>query len=149
MNNQSSINTAYDLPFEVSYSPGPLLSSGGSVNVECSVQDRRKFDQDTLSDVIELFAGLAQSGALAGSELQPWNSGVEISAPPDGGCFRFEKCRLDERALIVLAWKRMPSPPPPCAHSGLHKKLGWLSTIDITLTSVTGLTWYYFAFVAG
>ena len=50
---------------------------------------------------------------------------------------------------IVLAWKRMPSPPAPCAHSGLHKKLGWLSTIDITLTSVTGLTWYYFAFVAG
>lgn len=49
---------------------------------------------------------------------------------------------------IFLALRRMPSPPRPCAHSELHKKLGWLSTIDIVLTSVTGLVFYYFAFVA-
>lgn len=49
---------------------------------------------------------------------------------------------------IVLALRRMPSPPQPCAHSRLHKTLGWLSTIDIVLTSVTGLIFYYFAFVA-
>ncbi len=49
---------------------------------------------------------------------------------------------------IVLALRRMPSPPQPCAHSGLHKLLGWSSTIDIVLTSVTGLIFYYFAFVA-
>ncbi len=49
---------------------------------------------------------------------------------------------------IVLALKRMPSPPAPCEHSSLHKKLGWLSTIDITLTSVTGLLFYYHAFIA-
>ena len=51
-------------------------------------------------------------------------------------------------ATIILALRRMPSPPQPCAHSELHKKLGWLSTIDIVLTSVTGLVFYYFAFVA-
>ena len=49
---------------------------------------------------------------------------------------------------IVLALKRFPSPPVPGAHSGLHKKLGWASTIDITLTSVTGLYWYSIAFMA-
>lgn len=51
-------------------------------------------------------------------------------------------------ATIVLALKRMPSPPAPCDHSPLHRRLGWISTIDITLTSITGLIFYYFAFVA-
>lgn len=49
---------------------------------------------------------------------------------------------------ITLALRRMPCPPVPGAHSILHKRLGWLSTIDIVLTSVTGLIFYYFAFVA-
>ncbi len=51
-------------------------------------------------------------------------------------------------ATIVLALRRMPSSPGPSAHSRLHKSLGWISTIDIVLTSVTGLIFYYFAFVA-
>jgi len=49
---------------------------------------------------------------------------------------------------IGLALRHMPSPPQPCPHSRLHKTLGWLSTVDIVLTSVTGLVFYYFAFVA-
>ena len=49
---------------------------------------------------------------------------------------------------IVLALKRFPNPPQPSAHSALHKKLGWISAIDITLTSVTGLIFYYNAFMA-
>lgn len=48
---------------------------------------------------------------------------------------------------IVLALKRFPSPPVPGEHSRLHKRLGWLSTIDITLTAVTGLAFYYVAFM--
>ena len=51
-------------------------------------------------------------------------------------------------ATITMALRRIPSPPAPCAHSVLHKKLGWISTIDIVLTSITGLIFYYFAFVA-
>ncbi|GAB4138533.1 MAG: hypothetical protein Tsb009_06770 [Planctomycetaceae bacterium] len=51
-------------------------------------------------------------------------------------------------ATIYLALKRFPSPPVPNEHSPLHRKLGWLSTVDITLTSVTGLIFYYFAFIA-
>jgi hypothetical protein len=49
---------------------------------------------------------------------------------------------------IAYALKRFPKPPLPGDHSPLHKKLAWASTIDITLTSVTGLIFYYFAFVA-
>ncbi|MGE5194806.1 MAG: DUF420 domain-containing protein [Deltaproteobacteria bacterium] len=48
---------------------------------------------------------------------------------------------------LVLAIKRMPRPPAPCEHSRLHKRLGWLSAADITLTSVTGLLVYYYGFV--
>lgn len=50
-------------------------------------------------------------------------------------------------ATIVLALRRFANPPLPSPHSRLHKKLGWLATIDITLTSVTGLMFYYLAFV--
>lgn len=49
---------------------------------------------------------------------------------------------------IAYAIKRFPAPPLPGDHSPLHKKLAWVSTIDLTLTSVTGLIFYYFAFVA-
>ena len=50
---------------------------------------------------------------------------------------------------IALALKRMPKPPAPCEHSRLHKTLGWLSVIDLVLTSTTGLLFYYRAFIAG
>jgi hypothetical protein len=49
---------------------------------------------------------------------------------------------------LVLAWKRFPRPPLPGAHSRLHKSLGWASAADLTLTSVTGLWFYYVAFAA-
>ena len=50
-------------------------------------------------------------------------------------------------ATLILALRRMPVPPGPCEHSRLHKRLGWLSAADITLTSVTGLLVYYYGFV--
>ena len=48
---------------------------------------------------------------------------------------------------LTLAWKRFSRPPVPGLHSAQHKLLGWLSTVDLVLTSVTGLVFYYFAFV--
>jgi uncharacterized membrane protein YozB (DUF420 family) len=48
---------------------------------------------------------------------------------------------------LTHGWKRIPNPPMPSPHSGLHKLLGWLSTITLTLTSVTGLIFYYYAFM--
>jgi hypothetical protein len=51
-------------------------------------------------------------------------------------------------ATLLLAWKRFPRPAVPGTHSRLHKTLGWASAADLTLTSVTGLWFYYAAFVA-
>lgn len=48
---------------------------------------------------------------------------------------------------ICLALKRFPNPPTPGPHSSQHRKLAWISTVDIVLTSVTGLAFYYLAFV--
>lgn len=48
---------------------------------------------------------------------------------------------------IAAALRGFPSPPTPGRHSALHKLLGWASAIDITLTSITGLIFYYVAFV--
>jgi hypothetical protein len=50
---------------------------------------------------------------------------------------------------IGLALRRFDSPPRPGRHSELHKKLGWLAAIDLLLTTVTGLWFYYLAFIAG
>jgi len=51
-------------------------------------------------------------------------------------------------ATIGLALRRFPDPPTPGPHSELHKTLGWASAVDLTLTSVTGLWFYYVTFVA-
>lgn len=50
-------------------------------------------------------------------------------------------------ATIVLALKKFGTRPQPGLHSRAHAVLGWLSTLDITMTSVTGLLFYYVAFV--
>lgn len=49
---------------------------------------------------------------------------------------------------LYLALKRFANSPMPGPHSKLHKTLGWLSVLDIVATSVTGLWFYYVAFVA-
>lgn len=48
---------------------------------------------------------------------------------------------------IALALQRIPSPPAPCSHSPLHRKLGWASSLDLMLTTLTGMAFYYAAFV--
>lgn len=49
---------------------------------------------------------------------------------------------------LLLAWRRYPNPPVPGPHSAWHKPLGWLATLDLVGTSVTGLWFYYAAFMA-
>ena len=51
-------------------------------------------------------------------------------------------------ATTILAVRRFAEPPVPGQHSRLHKTLGWLSVADLVATSVTGLWFYYMAFVA-
>ena len=50
--------------------------------------------------------------------------------------------------VIVLGLKRFPKPPVPGTHSKLHKRLGWLATIGMFMTSVTGWIFYYVAFIS-
>ena len=54
---------------------------------------------------------------------------------------------VEQLAVARQILRRMPRPPAPCEHSRLHKTLGWLSVIDLVLTSATGLAFYYRAFV--
>jgi hypothetical protein len=48
---------------------------------------------------------------------------------------------------LIMAWRNFRRPPVPGEHSRLHKTLGWLSVIDILGTSLTGLWFYYLAFI--
>lgn len=50
-------------------------------------------------------------------------------------------------ATLGLALRRFGNPPHPGSHSRTHRFLGWASAVDITLTSVTGLWFYYLAFM--
>lgn len=51
-------------------------------------------------------------------------------------------------STTFLALRHFSSPPQPGAHSRLHKPLGWLAIADLVMTSITGLMFYYVAFVA-
>ncbi len=48
---------------------------------------------------------------------------------------------------LTLAWRRFATPRVPGSHSRLHKTLGWAATLDLVMTSVTGLLFYWMAFV--
>jgi putative membrane protein len=50
-------------------------------------------------------------------------------------------------ATLIHAFRRFANPPVPGPASHLHKKLGWLSMLDLVMTSITGLAFYYMAFV--
>jgi hypothetical protein len=101
-----TIATAYNLPFEVRLSPGRVLSSGGPVCLVCTLSSQRQADLSAITEIIELFIGLATTGAMAGHEIEPWKCELELRAPLSfvGHVIRleFSSCRLDERALIVL-----------------------------------------------
>jgi putative membrane protein len=49
---------------------------------------------------------------------------------------------------LGLALANFGNPPAPSRHSRWHKRLGWISATDLTLTSVTGLWFYYSAFIS-
>ncbi len=50
--------------------------------------------------------------------------------------------------VIVQALRKFPNPPAPCAYSPTHKRWARLAAADMTLTALTGWTFYYLAFVA-
>jgi len=49
---------------------------------------------------------------------------------------------------IGMALRRFPSPPRPSEYSPSHKFWGWLATVEMVFTALTGWLFYYLAFVA-
>ena len=106
MSSPRRVATGYDLPFEVRTSPAPLLSSGGLVQVVPAYIPDTARDPGLLAGILELFAGLAATGALAGSDLEPSKSSLKLSATPGPSAIssnlQFQECRVSEEALVVL-----------------------------------------------
>ena len=50
--------------------------------------------------------------------------------------------------VIVQALRKFPNPPVPCEYSPTHRRWARLAAADMTLTALTGWTFYYLAFVA-
>ncbi|MGE0756662.1 MAG: DUF420 domain-containing protein [Pirellulaceae bacterium] len=50
--------------------------------------------------------------------------------------------------VIVQALRRFPHPTGPSAYSRSHARWGWVATVAMTMTAVTGWIFYYLAFVA-
>lgn len=50
--------------------------------------------------------------------------------------------------VVIGALGRFANPPAPGAHSRAHRRWGWIATLDMVMTSITGWTFYYLAFVA-
>jgi hypothetical protein len=96
---QDRMTTAYDLPFEVRYAAAPLLSSGDTVRVAL----RRQSDDHSpaLVEAVEQFVALSETGALAGTDIEPWSSGLHLGAWR-GAVLDLQKCKVDEQALLVL-----------------------------------------------
>lgn len=51
--------------------------------------------------------------------------------------------------VVAAALARFPNPPHPAPHSRWHTRLGWLATIGMLLTALTGWLFYALAFIAG
>lgn len=102
-----NLATAYDLPFEVRYSNGDILSSGGAVHGMARVKNGSSVDSTSLAGALDLFARLASTGALADKDLSPAHSGLifrpQSHTTGNLTTFEFLGCRTDQRALIVLA----------------------------------------------
>lgn len=50
--------------------------------------------------------------------------------------------------VVTAALRRFPRPPHPGPHSATHRRWGWIASVLMTLTSVTGWVFYWLAFVA-
>ncbi|MFM8636063.1 MAG: DUF420 domain-containing protein [Planctomycetia bacterium] len=57
--------------------------------------------------------------------------------------------------LVLWIWTlweamaRFPNPPAPGSHGPRHRFMARLAAIDLVITAVTGITFYWLAFVAG
>jgi hypothetical protein len=50
--------------------------------------------------------------------------------------------------VIVMALRRFPNPARPGAHSASHATWGWIATVGMFLTAITGWLFYVLAFMS-
>jgi hypothetical protein len=50
--------------------------------------------------------------------------------------------------VVVAALRKFSDPPAPGVHSRSHRFWGWVATIEMVMTAVTGWIFYWLAFVA-
>lgn len=125
MSQAGPVTTAYDLPFEVWTSPGPLLSAGGTVQLLPSFRADGGRNPKLMGELFGVFAGLAATGALGGDGVEPGRSGFKPFAP-GGSRFALQECRLSERALVVLVHLLL----------GRHESLG-LRRLELSVAGKT------------
>ena len=98
------IKTAYALPFRVTYPTKPFFSSGGAASLV--VQLSKDSGADHISETIRRFVDLANTGALAGSTIEPWRSGLAATTSMTVGPRRvsqiIDTCAIDDTSLVVL-----------------------------------------------
>jgi len=106
-NDHIDITIAYDLPFEARYPIGPVFSSGNDISLIAEIQQKPERYRTALVRVFELLTNLAATGALSGTDLEPWKSGLRIDPSPieleDSMRFQFINSRVDEGVLIILS----------------------------------------------
>ena len=50
--------------------------------------------------------------------------------------------------VLIEAWRQFPSPPAPASHSRRHRIFARLAATDLLATTVTGVIFYWLAFVS-
>lgn len=101
------MKTAYQLPFGVSYPTRAFFASGHDVSVVVRLNDNAPPDGAArIADAVTAFIGLAETGALAGAIIKPWQSSVTgrllTGSPPGEVAFALEQCQFDDAGLMVL-----------------------------------------------
>lgn len=50
--------------------------------------------------------------------------------------------------VVWGALRKFPNPPAPSPHSQSHRRWGWVAAVGMTMTGLTGILFYWMAFVA-
>ena len=103
------IATAYRLLYQMRGPAGPLFD-GGDVELHLRLHADAAASEAAIAElggIVTAFEHLAWTGALSGGHLAPWLSGIgvveQLAAAGDHLVWRFEECRFDDRAAVILA----------------------------------------------
>src|SRR5262245_49452349 len=97
------ISTAYQLPFEVWYSV-PAFSTNGPTDIAIEFRDGKA--RRDIEELLSCFLALANTGALCGAHIPPWDSGVDSGQIVSAGTGKLRvvarRMFLADEAIVVL-----------------------------------------------